>query len=331
MTIELSRRNFVAALGGAVAGSPLTTHAQQAAGIPTIGILWRAGSAEEEGAYFKAVIQGFRDVGYVDGRNIRFEHRFPSDAPDRFRTLAAELVSLKVDVIVAWGGNTAPYAKEVTKTIPIVFGLDPDPVRSNLVATLSAPGGNVTGFSSLSPDLAQKRLQFFKEVIPQMSRVAFIANLQEQISSLYLTELTEGARHLGLTLQIFDVRSLEELDQIFDALDKSEAQGITATGALMFQGRAMIAKLALTHRLPLFAWTRETFEVGALMSYGADYVAIARRIGTYVDKILRGARPADLPVQQPTTFQLLLNTKTAKALGINFPPNLLAVADEVIE
>ncbi len=162
----MKRREFITLVGGAAVAWPLVAYAQQAGKIPTIGVLWHAGSAQEEGAYFNAVIEGFRSLGYVEGSNIRFEHRFPNEIPDRFRSLAAELVSLKVDVIVAWGGTTAPYAKDATTTIPIVFGLYPDPVGNNLVASLARPGGNITGFTSVAPDLAQKRLQFLKEVVP---------------------------------------------------------------------------------------------------------------------------------------------------------------------
>jgi putative ABC transport system substrate-binding protein len=330
MAIHIRRREFIGALGGA-ATWPLMARAQQAKKIPTIGVLWHSGSAEEEAPYFNAVIQGFRSLGYVEGRNIRFEHRFPNDTPDRFRSLAAELVSLKVDVIVAWGGATAPYAKDATTTIPIVFGLDPDPVGNKLVASFARPGDNITGFTSFVPDLAQKRLQYLKEVVPGLSHVGLLVRLAERNLSLFVSEITEGARRLGLTLQTFDVRSLSELDQTFDAMDRSGIQGVIPQGGLMFQGKAIIAKLALTHHVPMCVWSRESLEVGALMSYGPDYVTIAHRVGIYVDKILKGAKPADLPVEQPTKVELLLNSKTAKALGIDFPPHLLVRADEVIE
>jgi len=327
----VKRRAFIALFGGAAVVWPMAAPAQQAEKIPTIGVLWHAGSAEQEAPYFNAVIEGFKGLGYVEGRNIRFEHRFPNDTPDRFRSLAAELVSLKVDVIVTWGGAAAPYARDATMTIPIVFGLDVDPVGNKLVASFARPGGNITGFTNFLPDLAQKRLQYLKEVVPGMSRVGLLAPLADRHLSLFVSEITEGAHRLGLTLQTFDVQSLSDLDQAFDAMDRSGIQGVIPQGGLMFQGKAIIAKLALTHHLPICVWSKESLEVGALMSYGPDYIAIAHRVGTYVDKILKGAKPADLPVEQPTKVQLLLNSKTAKALGIDFPPHLLATADEVIE
>jgi len=326
----MNRREFITLLGGATAG-PVVARAQQAEKVPTIGVLWHGGGAEEEAPYFNAVIEGFRGLGYVEGRNIRFEHRFPNDTPDRFRSLAAELVSLKVDVIVTWGGAAAPYAKDATTTIPIVFGLELDPVGNKLVASFARPGGNITGFTNFLPDLAQKRLQYLKEVVPGMSRVGLLAPLADRHLSLFVSEITEGAHRLGLTLQTFDVQSLSDLDQAFDAMDRSGIQGVIPQGGLMFQGKAIIAKLALTHHLPICVWSKESLEVGALMSYGPDYIAIAHRVGTYVDKILKGAKPADLPVEQPTKVQLLLNGKTAKGLGIDFPPHLLATADELIE
>jgi putative tryptophan/tyrosine transport system substrate-binding protein len=329
----MRRRDFIKGIAGTATTWPLAARAQQSPSkIPVVGVLWHAGSAEEEGAYFEALLQGFSDLGYIAGRNIRFEHRFPNEIPDRFRSFAAELVSLKVDVVVAWGSASAPYARGATTTIPIVFGLFADPVGSRLVASLAAPGGNVTGLTSVSPDLSQKRLQLLKEVVPELSRVALLVNLNERNSLLYLSETTEAAGRLGLDLQRFDVHSLDELNQAFDALDKFGAQGlIPVPSGFMFQHKEIIAKLAVTHHLPTCVWSRETLQVGALISYGPDYVAIARHVAVYVDKILKGANPAELPVEQPTRFQFVVNAKTARSLGITFPPHVLAVADEVIE
>jgi ABC-type uncharacterized transport system substrate-binding protein len=326
----MRRREFLKVIGAAAAARPLMARGQRR--TPTVGVLWHAGNAEEEKPYFEALLQGFSDLGYVEGRDIRFEHRFPNEIPDRFRSLAAEFVSLKVDVIVAWGSATGPYAKDATMTIPIVFGLIPDPVGSKLVASLAAPGGNVTGFSSFAPDLAQRRFQLLQEVVPGLSRVALLVNPNERSAPLYVNEAAHASRALGLTVQTFEVRSLEELNKAFAALETGDVQAVVpAPGGLLFQGKAIMAKLAIAHRLPICVWSRETLEVGALMSYGTDYVAIARRVAVYVDKILKGTRPADLPVEQPTKFQLLLNAKTAKSLGITFPPQLLGLADEVIE
>jgi putative tryptophan/tyrosine transport system substrate-binding protein len=329
---DMRRREFVSLLGGAAAAWPLAARAQGAGKVPTVGVLWHAGSAEEEGAYFKALLDGFRGLGYADGRNIKLEHRFPNEIPERFRNLAAELVSLKVDVLVSVGSATAPYVGNATGTIPVVFTLVGDPVESKLVASLAAPGGNVTGLSTMGVPLFQKRLQFLKEVSPGLSRVALLANPNERSTPLYIEEAKGAASQLGLTIQTFDVRSLDELNLTFDALEKSGAQAITpAPGGLMFQGKSIIAKLTLARRLPTCVWSRETLEVGALMSYGPNYIEIVRRAAVYVDKILKGSKPADMPVEQPTKFQLLVNLKTAKVLGINFPPQLLGIADEVIE
>jgi putative tryptophan/tyrosine transport system substrate-binding protein len=206
----MRRGEFIGLLAGAAALLPQAAPGQQSSRKIPVGVLWHAGSAEEEGAYFEALLQGFDDLGYLAERNIRFEHRFPNEIPDRFRMYAAELVSLKVDVIVAWGSATAPYARDATTTIPIVFGLFPDPVGSKLIASLAAPGGNITGLTSVSPDL----------IVPEISRVALLVNLGERNSSLYLTQTTEAAGRLGLDLQKFDVRSPDELNQAFDAIDK---------------------------------------------------------------------------------------------------------------
>ena len=306
----MKRRKFVVLLGSLVATWPLGLRAQGAARIPRIGVLWHAGSAEEEGRYFTGFIEGLRDRGYIDGSNIILEHRFPNEMPDRFRKMAADLVSLNVDVLVGVGSQTAYYVKEATSTIPIVFIFVPDPVGAKFVISLARPGGNATGLTHFAADLIGKRLQFLKEMIPGLSHVALLVNPDTQVAGLY-TEVTDTvATKLGLTNHTFSARSRAEL---------------------AYQHREFIANLAIARRLPLSVWSRETLEAGALMSYAADQVAMCRRAAVFVDKILKGAKPNDLPVEEPTKIEFLLNRKTAKALGLVFPNNLLVAATDVIE
>jgi ABC-type uncharacterized transport system substrate-binding protein len=327
----MSRRQFLA-LAGALATWPCLARGQQRAGkIPRIGYLWHAGSAEEEGPYFKALYEGFGRLGYIDGRNITLEHRFPNEMPERFKSMAAELVSLNVDVLM--GGNTAStYLKNATTKIPIVFMFVADPVGLKLVDSLAHPGGNATGFSSFGPDLAAKRLQFLKEAVPRLSRVALLVNPNELTARMYIAVFQTAAAELGLVIQTFEARSLEELESAFDAMARAGMKAVIVTsGGLAFQGRAIIPKLAIARRLPLSTFSRETFETGALMSYGPDQQEMCRRSAVYVDKILKGAKPSDLPVEQPTNLEFLINLKIANTLGLTIPPNLRAAATEVIE
>jgi len=329
----MQRRHFLKLLTGAMVAIPATGHAQQRPKIPTVGVLWHAGSREEEGAYYIALVEGFRDIGFVDGHNIRLEHRFPNETPEKFRSLAAELVSLKVEALVAVGGGTAPYAALATDTIPIVFVLVSVPAGSKLVAGIAAPGGNITGLSSFSSELTQKRLQLFKDVIPGLSRVAMLANPNEPNSRLISDDAANAAiSHLGLVIEKFDVSSVAQLDEAFDVMERRGTQAvILAPGGLLYKFRTEIAKLGFIKRLPICAWSKETFESGVLMSYGPDYVGMVRRAPTYVDRILKGERPAAIPIEQPTKFQLRVNLRTAKAIGLQFPKSLLTFADEVIE
>jgi ABC-type uncharacterized transport system substrate-binding protein len=327
----MSRRQFLT-LAGAIASWPFLALAQRQPGkIPRVGYLWHAGSAAEEGPYFKALYEGFGRLGYTDGRNIALEHRFPNEVPERFRSMAAELVSLKVDVLM--GGSVAsPYLKEATTKIPIVFMFVPDPVGLKLVDSLAHPGGNATGLSNFGRDLAGKRLQYLKDTIPKLSRVALLVNPNERSARIYIEVFQATAGEIGLVVQVFEARSLEEFEPAFDAMTRAGVQAvIPAQGGLMFQGRAIVPKLAIAHRLPLIASSRETFEPGALMSYGPNGQESCRRSAVYVDKILKGAKPSELPVEQPTNLELFVNLKTAKILGITIPPKVLAAAIDVIE
>jgi putative ABC transport system substrate-binding protein len=325
----MRRRAVIAALGGAAAW-PLVARAQGKNRIPKIGVLWHAASAEEEAPYFGSLIEGFRSLGYREDQLV-LEHRFPNEKPELFASMAAELVSLKPDVLIAVGG-AAPYAKKATATIPIVFMYVPDPIGSNLVESIRRPSGNATGLTNFSLVLCGKRLELLKEIVPTLSRVALLVNPAAKISELYVNQSNDAAPKLGLTTQAFQVRSLGELEGALDAMVKADMQAVVVNAeSLFYPGREMIAKLAVARRLPTCVWVREVLEAGALVSYGADQRLIARRVAGYVDRILKGEKPADMPVEQPTQFELLINLKTAKALDLTVPPILLATADQVIE
>jgi putative tryptophan/tyrosine transport system substrate-binding protein len=327
----MKRREFITLLGG-VAVWPIAAGAQQSRKTPRIGVLWHAGSAEEKGPYFTSLLQGFRDLGYVEGKTITLEHRFPNEIPDRFKSMAAELVALDVDVLVSVGNVASPYAKNATTTIPVVFVIVPDPVGTKLVESFARPGGNATGLSTYASDVVGRRLQLLKEIVPGLWRVGQLVNPNSPASRLHIELTQAAAAELGLTVQRFEARQLDELESTLDAMARAGMQAIAVNPeGLPFQGRAIIPKLALARRLALCAYSRETFEPGALMSYGVDQRAICRRAAIYVAKILKGTKPGDLPVEGPTKFEFLINRKTAKQLGFDVPPTLLARADEVIE
>ena len=299
--------------------------------LPRVGILWHAASAEAEGPYFKGMIEGLRQLGYEDKKNIILEHRFPDEVPERFASMAAELVALKVDVLIGVGANSSQYAKDATSTIPVVFLYVPDPVRSKLVQSLARPGGNATGLSNYAAELTGLRMQLLKEFVPNLSRVALLVNPNAQISTLYVEEAQRASAKLGLTLRVFEARALRDLDNAFAAMSAARMQGlfINAEG-LFFVGREAIAKLALAHKLPLCVWSRETVEAGALLGYGPDQIAICRRAAVYVDKILKGVKAGEIPVEQPTKFDLLINGSTARALGLRIPHTLQIRSNGVI-
>jgi putative ABC transport system substrate-binding protein len=326
----MRRREFVSFLGGAAAW-PLAARAQTAGKIPKVGYLWHAGSAKEEHPYYEAVIEGFAKLGYVNGRNIVLEHRFPDEKPERFTSMAAELIAMNPDVLM--GGSVASfYLYAATKTVPIVFMFVPDPIGLKLVNSLAHPGGNATGLSNFGLDIAGKRVQLLKEVVPGLSRLAMLINSSQQSASMYVEVTRAAASRLGVTVEAFDARSREEVNGAFDAMVKAGMQGIIpAQGGTAFQWRFIIPKLAIEHRLPLCAFSRETFEGGALISYGPDQVALCVRSAALADKIIKGEKPGDIPVEQPTRFEFLLNLKTAKAIGLTIPESFVLRADEVIE
>jgi putative ABC transport system substrate-binding protein len=327
----MKRRAFLGFICGATAALSRLAHAQTGK-TPRIGVLWHAGSAAEEGAYYTALHQDFRDLGYVEGRNVHFDDRFPNELPERFRSMIAELVALKVDVLVTVGTQTAPYARDATSSIPVVFIFVPDPVGSKFVESLARPGRNMTGLSQFGADIVLKRLQFLKDIVPHLSRVALLVNPNTEVAPLYRRVTETAAAELGLENHTFEARSLAEIEQAFDAMMNGGMQAVTINGeGLAYQHRTNISKMALARRLPLGVWSKETFEAGALISYGADQVAMCRRGPVFVDKILKGAKPGDLPVEQPAKLEFFVNLRTATALGLTIPHSLLVRADDVIQ
>ena len=329
----MNRRTFLSAVTGGLLAAPLAAEAQQADKIARIGFLALniAGAPHLREAFR----QGLRDLGYVEGRNVVIEYRDAAGKPERLPALAAELVALKVDVILAVGEPHALAAKQATKTIPIVFTVAADPVASGLVTSLSRPGGNVTGLSSVGPDLVGKRLELLKQVVPGVSRVGVLwqpGGADERTERDLLKGAEVAARALGVRLQFVEARGPAEFEGAFAAMTKARAGALTVLGSSMLLGeRRRLVDLAAKHRLPAVYTARESVDAGGLMAFGANFADLFRRAATYVDKILKGAKPGDLPVEQPTKFDLIINLKTAKALGLTIPPSLLQRADQVIE
>jgi putative ABC transport system substrate-binding protein len=270
-------------------------------------------------------------AGYVDGRTIKLVHRFPDENSERFKSMAAELVALNPDVLMG-GAISSSYLKDATSTIPIVFMFVPDPIGLKLVKSFAQPGGNVTGFVNFGRDLVGKRLQSLKEIVPNLSRVALLVNSEQPAARVYIDESRRAAAELALSIAVFDVHASETLKPAFEEMSKANMQGlITASGGSLFVWKTSIATLAIEYKLPYCAFSKETFDAGALMGVGADQVQMCRDSTVYVDKILKGTKPSDLPVQQPSKLQFRINLTVAKALGLIVPQSLFAAADEVIE
>jgi putative ABC transport system substrate-binding protein len=325
------RRQFITLVGGAVAAWPLAARAQQPAGKqPTIGFLG-GGTPTGQRTWVAAFVQRLRELGWIEGRTVTIEYRWGEGRAERFTEIAAELVRLKVDVILAGGTEAAVAAKHATSVIPIVFPSAGDPIGSGLVASLARPGGNVTGLSNLGSDLAAKRLGLLREVLPGFRRLAVLANAAYSGGVTEMVEIDAAARTLGLEIVAFPIRRVEDIAPAFEAL-KGRAEALYVVGdPLANTHRLRITTFAVAARLPTMHSQREYVESGGLMSYGANFPDLNRRAADYVDKILRGGKPADLPVEQPTKFDLVINLITAKALDLDVPPTLLARADEVIE
>jgi putative tryptophan/tyrosine transport system substrate-binding protein len=326
----MKRREFITLVAGAAASLPLGARAQQVAKLPTIGFLGPT-AASAAARRMSVFIRRLQDHGWTDGRNIAIAYRWADGQTEQFAPLAAELVKLNVAVIVTFGTATALTARRATASIPIVFTVVADPVGIGLVASLARPGGNVTGTSTQHQDTVGKRLQLLQEFVPAMRRLAILTNVGNPADLAERTEAQQAADKLGFEFVPLEVRREEDIAPAITSL-KGRAQALyVIADALFATNRERINQLAIAMRLPTVHGFREMAEAGGLISYGPDYLDLFRRAADQVDQILRGKAPADMPVEQPTKFELILNLKTAKALGVKVPPTLLATADEVIE
>jgi putative ABC transport system substrate-binding protein len=304
---------------------------QQPAKVPRIGFLGVT-SPSTIPARIEAFRQGLRELGYVEGKNIVIEYRWAEGKPDRIPDLAAELVKLKVDVIVTQGPAITRLVKEATSTIPIVMGFDNDPVGSGFVASLARPGGNITGLSTLYPEISGKQLELLKEIVPQLSRVAVFGSSTEPANAQLLKETELAAGALRVQLRYLDILSPKHIEAAFQAASKGRADAVLALASSVLNShRPQVVELAVKNRLPAIYFSAEWVEAGGLMTYGVSITDLFRRAATYVDKILKGAKPADLPVEQPKRFEFIINLKAAKQIGLAIPPNVLARADKVIK
>ena len=328
--IGMRRREFITLLCGAAVTWPLAAHAQQPEKLPTIGFLG-ANRPSAQSQWTAAFVQRLRELGWIEGRSIAIEYRWAEGPSERYAEIAAEFVRLKVDVIVTYATPAVIAAKQATSVIPIVFAAAADPVSTGLVASLARPGGNVTGLSSQASDLAGKRLALLQEVVPGLGRLAVLANVGSPNALLEMREVQATTSTLGLEVATLEIRRAEDIAPAFEAI-KGRAQALyVAIDPLTVTNRIRINTLAQGARLPTMYALREYVEAGGLMSYGPNLPDLFRRAADYVDKVLRGVKPADIPIEQPTKFDLVVNLVTAKALGLEVPPNLLARADEVIE
>ena len=330
----MKRRQFITLIGGAAAAWPLAARAQQSSNkVPVVGVLWHAGSAEEEDVYLSVLVKAFNDLGYVEGKNIRLEHRFPAENPEQFRKLGQELVDAHPAVLMAITSFGAVTLKKLTSSIPIVFVFVPDPLGFGLVNSLARPGGNATGPSLMAVDLSGKRLELLKQVVPGLSRVALLTDPKTDPSrERTIKNHQAAAEALGVTLWNEDIAGPEDVEPVFAKIADDHADGVVrgTSGGLFFNLRARIGAAALAHKLPVMAYIAEEVPSGYLMSYGQDLPDFVHRAVAYADRILKGANPADLPVEQPTKFKLVLNLRTASALGLGFPQSLVLSADEMI-
>ena len=324
----MKRRQFIFLFGGAAAW-PFGAVAQHTGKMPTIGFLGTA-SASAWSRWVPAFTQRLRELGWVEGHTLKTEYRWAEGREERYPEILTEFLRLKVDLLVI-GGAALPAAMRATSIIPIVFTLAGDPVRSGAVASLARPGGNVSGLSSQAPDLAGKRLQLLREVIPSLHQFAILANMDYSSAALEVDEIHAAARTLGLEARTIAIRNAHEIPFVFETLTSRTDALYVPADPLVNSNRIRINTLALGARLPTMFGIREYVEAGGLISYGPNIPDLFRRAAEYVDKILRGAKPADLPVEQPTKFDLVINLITAKALGLTVPATLLARADEVIE
>jgi putative tryptophan/tyrosine transport system substrate-binding protein len=325
----MTRREFIALLGGTVVAWPLAARAQPSK-TPTVGFLG-ASTPAAAGQWIAAFAQRLRDLGWIEGRTIAIEYRWADGRNDRMAEIAAEFVRTKVNVIVAQGTPAALAAKNATASLPIVFALPGDPIGSGLVASLARPGGNVTGLSSQTAELGGKRLDLLREIVPGLRRLAIMANVSNAAGVVDTHEVQAAARAVGVDVASFEIRRTEDIAPAFATFKGTVDALYVPPDALLNTNRIRINTLALVERLPTMYGARENVEAAGLISYGPSFTDLFRRAGDYVDKILRGTKPADLPVEQPTKFELVVNLITAMALGLEVPATLLSRADEVIE
>jgi len=331
MTVTIGRRELLAALGSAAAAWPLAARSQQPA-VPVIGY-FNSATPEAFSSYLSAFRQGLKETGYVESENVAIEYRWAQNQPERLPELAADLVRRQVKVIAAQGAPASIAAAKATTTIPIVFGVPEDPVRLGLVASLAHPGGNATGINFFSAELAAKRLEFLRQLVFSVNRVAVLLNPAEPtIAAANLRDVEAAASAMALQTRVFNATTIAELDTAFAALASERPDALLISSGLLFLNRRVqIAHLATRYAVPAIASPRAYPEAGGLMSYGTSLSDAHRQIGVYVGRILKGAKPADLPVVQSTKFELVINASTARILGLTLPPTLLAIADEVIE
>ena len=329
----MRRREFISLLSTSVLLVPRTAAAvQPGRKIARIGVLWHAGSAEEEHEYLTVLIKAFSDLGYVEGKSIEFLHKFPAEQLNRYPILAKELVESDVDVAIAVSPAAAVTFKQITSTIPVVFVIMPDPVSAGLVSSLAHPGGNMTGLSTLTIDLSGKFLALLKEAVPNLSSVALFVDPQYSIMQPGIfPAYTAATKTLGLAFRSVAISVPDAIEPAFAQAQSDHVDGVIATGPIFFNERARVGASALAHGIPTIGLQAEMVPYGVLISYGQDFPDYFRKAAGYVDKILRGAKPADLPVEQPTRFKQVINLKAAKALGLTIPSSLLITADEVIE
>ena len=324
----MGRREFITLLSSAAVTWPSATRAEHSP-VPVIGLLG-SGAAPAQSEWTAAFLQRLRELGWSEGRNIIIDYRWGEGHAERFSEIAAEFVQRKVTLILTHNTPPTLAAKQATSTIPIVFATAGDPIGAGIVTSLARPGGNITGLSSQTPDAAGKRLELFQQLVPGLHRLATLADVDNPYAAIDLRQFNEAARTLGIEVLSFEIRRSEEIDSVFDALRRTDALYVLPV-PLLFANRARINALALNARLPTLHGVREYVEAGGLMSYGPNWPSMWRRAADLVDKILRGAKPAEIPVGQPTEFDLVINLISAKALGLTIPDKLLALANAVIE
>jgi putative ABC transport system substrate-binding protein len=329
----MRRREFIRVVGGAAASWPFAVRAQQASRMSRVGVLWHASRAEEEKGPLIAFRRGLKQVGYAEGENVIIEHRFPDEDPVLFKQYAEELKALQPDVLVAVTRPAAIALMQATTTIPIVFIVVPDPIGSHIVDNLARPRSNVTGLSTMAVELTPKRIEIMKEAIPSLAKMALIVNMSDPDGAKrYIEVAQEASKPLGVTVGHFEVREARDFDAVFNQISQTRHQAVVlGQDGLFYAEQQRIGDIGIRHKMPIIAFAKELSRSGMLMSYGPSIPSIFIRAGVFIDKILKGAKPSDLPVEQPTKFELFINGKAARAIGLELPATLLARADELIE